>query len=211
MPFNMGLYAKYILPSVINFACKQESHTKQREKVVPMAHGNVLEIGVGPGLNIPIYDKEKIQKLTAIDPSEDIWKKGGVDEGKLPFDFEYINASAEELPFEDNRFDTVIVTYSLCTIPNAEKALKEIRRVLKNEGEFIFCEHGMAPDANVRRVQELVNPVWKQFGGGCNLHRNIPKLIESSGFKIKSLDTMYIPGWKPASFNFWGTATILAG
>lgn len=202
----MSLYAKYILPSLINLACKQNSHTKQREKVIPLAHGNVLEIGIGPGLNLPIYDSNKIKKLTAIDPFEDTWEVGKVDIGNLPFEFEFIKASAEELPFTDNSFDTVVVTYSLCTIPNVEKALLEMRRVLTKEGILIFCEHGEAPDENVRRTQNFINPMWKPFSGGCNLNRNIPKIIESSGFKIQELKTMYIPGWKPASFNYWGTA-----
>jgi ubiquinone/menaquinone biosynthesis C-methylase UbiE len=203
----MGFYSKYILPSVINLACKQSSHTRQREKIIPLAQGNVLEIGVGPGLNLPIYDKAKIIKLTAIDPSEDIWKKGNIDVNKLPYAFEYLPASAEALPFPDQTFDTVVVTYSLCTIPNPEKALQEMRRVLKKDGKLLFCEHGLAPDKNVRVVQNIVNPIWKQFGGGCNLHRNIPEIIRKSGFKIQSLDNMYIPGWKPATYNYWGIAT----
>lgn len=205
----MGFYSKYILPSLINLACKQNSHTKQREKVIPLAQGNVLEVGVGPGLNLPLYDKDKVTKLTAIDPSEDNWKKGKVDISKLPFKFEYINASAENTPFADNSFDTIVITYSLCTIPDTKKALLEMRRVLKKEGILIFCEHGEAPDKNIHFIQDTINPIWKPFAGGCNLNRNIPEIIEDSGFKITDLQKMYIPGWKPASYNYWGTATVL--
>ncbi len=205
----MGFYSKYILPSFINLACKINSITKQREKVIPLAHGNILEIGVGSGLNLPFYDKNKISKLTAIDPSEDLWKKVAVDLKKLPFDFEFIKASAEELPFADKSFDTIVVTYSLCTIPDANKALIEMRRVLKKDGVLIFCEHGKAPDKNVLLVQQFVNPVWKQMAGGCNLHRNIPEILENSGFKIQDIKKMYIPGWRPACYNYWGTATAI--
>lgn len=205
----MSFYSKYILPSLINLACKINSISKQREKVIPLAHGNVLEIGVGSGLNLPFYDKNKISKLTAIDPSEDNWETVGVDIKKLPFEFEFIKASAEKLPFADKSFDSIVITYSLCTIPNTSKALKEMRRVLKKEGVLIFCEHGKAPDKNVILVQQFVNPVWKQMAGGCNLNRNIPEILENNGFKIQEIKTMYIPGWKPVCYNYWGTATAI--
>ncbi len=202
----MKLYDKFILPSLINWACKMDAHMQQREKVIPLAIGNVLEVGVGSGLNLPIYDGQKVDKLTAIDPSEETWKKKTVDIKKLPFKFEFVKGSAEEMPFEDHVFDTVVVTYSLCTIPNTAKALKEMKRVLKPGGKLLFCEHGIAPDKKVVRIQNAINPVWKGFAGGCNLNKNIPKLISDAGFKIDDLKTMYIPGWKPFSFNYWGTA-----
>jgi len=102
-----------------------------------------------------------------------------------------------------------VITYSLCTIPDTKKALLEMRRVLKKEGILIFCEHGEAPDKNIHFIQDTINPIWKPFAGGCNLNRNIPEIIEDSGFKITDLQKMYIPGWKPASYNYWGTATVL--
>lgn len=202
----MSLYLKHILPNLINLACKTSSLTKQREKIIPLATGNVLEIGVGTGLNLPIYNGENITKLTAIDPSEETWNKRDIDVSKLPYKFEFIKASAEELPFANNTFDTIVITYSLCTIPNTEKALKEMSRVLKQDGVLIFCEHGAAPDKEVRATQDFINPFWKPLSGGCNLNRNIPELIEKSGFKIQDLKSMYIPGWKFASYNFWGSA-----
>lgn len=203
----MGLYSKYILPNLINKACGQSTFTLQRNKIVPLAHGNVLEIGAGTGLNIPIYDGTKVTKLTATEPSEDTWKKCDVSIEKLPFDFEFILASAETLPFEDNSFDTVVVTYALCTIPNVEKALKEMKRVLKSQGILLFTEHGIAPQKRVRFIQNSLNPLWKQVSGGCNLNRNIPQLIEDNGFKMVQLEQMYISGWKPGSYNYWGIAS----
>ncbi|NOY96102.1 MAG: class I SAM-dependent methyltransferase [Chlorobi bacterium] len=204
----MRLYNKYILPEVINWACRQKPNMQQREKVVPLAHGNVLEIGVGTGLNLPFYNKEKVQRLTTIDPSEDIWNKNVVDIQSLPFEFEFINAFAENIPMDNNSLDTVVTTYTFCSISDLYKALAEIRRVLKTNGRLLFCEHGKAPDKAIQKWQNMINPIWKHLGGGCNLNRDIPAIIEDSGFKMNKLETMYISGWKPASFNYWGEAGI---
>ena len=203
----MGIYSKYILPILINKICVASSFTKQRNKIIQLAYGNVLEIGVGTGLSLPVYDGSKVTKLTAIEPSEDIWEKCNIDLKKLPFDFEFLIASAEELPFKDNSFDTVVITYTLCTIQDVEKALKEMRRVLKPTGMLLFSEHGLAPDKRIRFVQNSLNPIWKQFSGGCNLNRNIPQLIEESGFEIIKLEKMYISTCKTGSYNYSGTAT----
>ena len=202
----MGLYSKHILPKVIDWTCKQKPNMRQREKVIPLANGIVLEIGIGSGLNLPMYNGDLVNHLTAIDPSKEIWNKNIIDTKKLNFGFEFIEAFAEEVPVDNNCFDTVVVTYTLCTIPDLNKAFEEIRRVLKPSGKLIFCEHGNAPDKAVRIWQNMVNPLWKRIWGGCNLNRDIPKLIERNGFNTIELQTMYIPGWKPASFNFRGTA-----
>lgn len=202
----MGFYSKHILPSLINLTCKTSSLTKQREKVIPFASGNILEIGVGTGLNLPFYNSRNILKLTAIDPYEETWQKREIDISKLDYKFEFVKASAEELPFKNNTFDTIVITYSLCTIPDVDKALREMSRVLKQDGTLIFCEHGVAPDKKVSATQDFINPIWKPLSGGCNLNRNIPELIEKNGFTIQDLKSMYIPGWKFASYNFWGSA-----
>ncbi len=202
----MGFYSKHILPSLINLTCKTSSLTKQREKVIPFATGNILEIGVGTGLNLPFYNSRNILKLTAIDPYEETWQKREIDSSKLDYKFEFVKASAEELPFKNNTFDTIVITYSLCTIPDVDKALREMSRVLKQDGTLIFCEHGVAPDKKVSATQDFINPIWKPLSGGCNLNRNIPALIEKNGFAIQDLKSMYIPGWKFASYNFWGSA-----
>jgi ubiquinone/menaquinone biosynthesis C-methylase UbiE len=205
----MGLYDKYVLPKIIDSACKQKPNMMQREKIIPLASGNVLEIGIGSGLNLPFYDKEQVKHLMAIDPSIDIWNKNKIDPNDFPFDFEFAQAFAENIPCNNNSFDTVVITYTLCSIPDTKKAFEEIRRVLKPNGKLVFCEHGKAPDKAVEKWQNLINPVWKRFGGGCNLNRDIPLIIENNGLKINGLETMYLPGWKPASFNYWGTAKII--
>jgi len=203
----MNLYNKYILPQVVNWACKQETNMRQRIKVIPLAKGNVLEVGVGSGLNLAIYDSKNVKRLTAIDPSKEMWAQNVVDTEKLGFVFSFAEAAAENIPEEDNSFDTVVITYTLCTISDTKKALAEMRRVLKPSGKLIFCEHGIAPDKATQKQQNLINPLWKRLGGGCNLNKDIPLLIKENGFKIANLEEMYIPGWKPASFNYWGTAT----
>ncbi len=175
---------------------------------MPLASGNVLEIGIGSGLNLPFYNNNKVKHLTAIDPSEDIWNKNVVDTESLSFEFEFIKAFAENIPVDSNAFDSVVITYTICTIPDTHKALTEIRRVLKSGGKLIFCEHGKAPDRAIEKWQNVVNPLWKYFGGGCNLNRDVPAIIKGNGFKMTKMETMYIPGWKPASFNYWGTAQI---
>ncbi len=202
----MGLYNKYMLPKVVDWACQQKPNMRQRMKVIPLATGNVLEIGIGSGLNLPIYNNEKVKHLTAIDPSKEMWDKNVVDTKNLPFEFAFTEAFAENIPEEDNRFDTVVITYALCTISDTNKALEEMRRVLKPNGKLIFCEHGKAPDKGIQKWQNMINPLWKSLGGGCNLNRDIPLIIEENGFKMNNVEKMYIPGWKPASYNYWGIA-----
>ncbi|MEZ5002315.1 MAG: methyltransferase domain-containing protein [Chitinophagales bacterium] len=181
---------------------------KQREKVIPLAKGNVLEIGVGSGLNIPYYKSEQINQLIAIDPSDEVWNEKKIKEEELSFEFEFIKAFAESIPIDNNSIDTIVVTYAMCSIPESEKAFEEFRRVLKPNGQLIFSEHGKAPDKLVQQVQNLINPIWGKLGGGCSLTKDIPKIIESNGFKLSNLEAMYIPGWKPASFNYWGSAKL---
>jgi ubiquinone/menaquinone biosynthesis C-methylase UbiE len=179
---------------------------RQRQKVVPSAHGRVLEVGVGSGLNLPYYDAAKVSKVWGLDPSPEMIRMAKRAAHALPFEVEFIGSPGEEIPLEDDSVDTAVVTYTLCTIADTTAALRQVGRVLRPGGELIFCEHGAAPDASVRRWQERLNPVWKRIGGGCNLNRPIPAVIESAGFRITSLDSMYIPGWRPASFNYWGSA-----
>ena len=202
----MGLYSRYILPRVVHFTCGLKPNMRQREKVVPRARGRVLEVGIGSGLNLPFYDSAKVSKVWGLDPAPEMIRMAERAARSLPFEVEFIGLPGDEIPFEDNSIDTVLVTYTLCTIPDTAPALRQMRRVLRPGGELIFCEHGAAPDRTVRRWQDRLNPIWKRLGGGCNLNRRIPALIEEGGFRIKSLDAMYIPGWRPASFNYWGTA-----
>lgn len=202
----MGLYERFILPKVVHLTCSSKPIRYQRRKVVPLAKGRVLEIGIGSGLNLPYYDPSKVERVWGLEPSMQMRAMAEKRVRETQLKVEFIGLSDDEIPLESDSVDTVLVTYTLCTIPDVVRALEGMRRVLKPGGELIFSEHGLAPDENVRRWQYRMNPIWKRFGGGCNLNRPIPSLIEQGGFKIKNIETMYIPGWKPASFNYWGTA-----
>ncbi|MEJ2237302.1 MAG: class I SAM-dependent methyltransferase [Gemmatimonadales bacterium] len=204
----MGLYSKYVLPKVTHLTCRTKPLMKQREKVIPLARGRVLEIGIGSGLNLQYYDAENVKKCWGLDPAPEMLKLAEGATRSVPFDVEFLAVPADEIPLENGSVDTVVVTYTLCTIPETQPALKEMARVLDPRGQLIFCEHGAAPDASVRRWQDLMNPLWRRFGGGCQLNRLVPELIEQGGFRIERMETMYIPGWRPASFNYWGTAVL---
>jgi ubiquinone/menaquinone biosynthesis C-methylase UbiE len=209
----MSFYNKYILPSFLNCACGAKPILYQRGKVVPLAEGLVLEVGIGSGLNIPFYDAGKVSKVIGLDPSPElnemaqkVVNKTAAENG---LDVEIILGSAEAMPFPDDHFDTVVITYTLCTIPNAEAANLEIRRVLKPDGKLVFCEHGLAPDAGVAKWQGRIDPLWGKIAGGCHLNRDIPALINSAGFTIQTLEQMYLPSTpRFAGYNYWGVAVI---
>lgn len=203
----MGLYEKYLLPVLIDTACAQKPIMRQRAKVVPQARGRVLEIGIGSGLNIPLYDAAKVEMVYGLEPSAAMRARAAERVRQAKFKFEFIDLPGEEIPLDDKSVDTVLTTFTLCTIGDAEKALGGMLRVLRPDGQLLFCEHGIAPDANVAKWQNRINPFWKPIGGGCNINRNISQLIEAAGFHIQSLETMYLPGTpRIMGFNYWGMA-----
>jgi len=202
----MAFYEDRVLPHLINIACSTKPTRKQREKIVHLAEGDVLEIGFGSGLNLPYYDSGRVRKIFGLEPSEGMRRKAQPNVDAAGLDVEFIDLPGEEIPLESRSIDTVLVTFTLCSIDDAVTALEGMRRVLKPGGKLLFAEHGAAPDANVRRWQDRLNPTWKRFSGGCNMNRDIPGLIESGGFRITSDERMYIPGVKILSYNYWGTA-----
>ena len=205
----MGFYDKHILPRFINCACGTKPIMKQREKVVPRASGIVLEIGIGTGLNLPYYDASRVERLIGLDPSEKSWELAGERAAHLDFDVEFIGLPGEQIPLEDASVDTVLVTYSLCTIPDPVSALHGMARVLRPGGSLYFCEHGRAPDANVCQWQDRINPFWRRIVGGCHVNREIPQLLKAGGFDVVDMETSYLPGTpKFAGYNFWGSAQI---
>ena len=203
----MGIYARHILPWATDRVCSGRPHRRQREKVVPLASGTVLEVGAGSGLNFPLYDPNRVVRLLALDPSEGMLRRALTVADRAGVDVELLQASAEDIPLESASVDTVVTTYTLCTIPDPVTALKEMARVLSPGGRLVFCEHGLAPDPWVRRWQRWLDPAWGLVAGGCSLARDIPGLIGRGGFRITGLESMYIPGWRPGSFNYWGSAT----
>ncbi len=203
----MSLYDKYVLPKFLNCACGSKPVARQRKKVVPLAEGKVLEVGIGSGLNLPFYDKSKIDELWGLDPSEELSEMARKVADSEQMEVNFISSGAEEISLPDDHFDSVLITYTMCTIPEVIRANGEIRRVLKNGGKMIFCEHGEAPDENIRRWQKRINPIWGKFAGGCNINRKIPSLIEDSGFDIIELEEMYLPSTpRIAGYNYWGYA-----
>jgi len=201
----LGLYDKYILPKFLNCACGSKPINYQRQKVVPLAKGKVLDIGIGSGLNIPFYNLDKIDKVIGIDPSHELIDLAKELANDCKASIELVIGSAESIPYPDNFFDTVLVTYTMCTIPNVAIAIKEMWRVLKDDGRLIFCEHGLAPDKKISKWQNRIDPFWGKIAGGCHLNRDIQKLITDAGFSFESLDKMYIPSTpKFAGYNYWG-------
>ena len=202
-------YEKMVLPKLCDKCCGTKPINYQRKKVVPLAKGVVLEVGIGSGLNIPFYNKNNIEKIIGLDPSEElnVLAKRVADDNGIQIDF-LING-AEDIDLPDSSVDTILITYTLCTIPNLNKSMSEMKRVLKPGGKFIFCEHGIAPDINIIKWQRRINPIWGIFFGGCNINRNIPKIISESGFNISNLNQMYLPSTpKIVGYNYWGEANI---
>ena len=204
----MSWYQERVLPRLINVACGVKPARKQREKIVPRARGDVLEIGFGSGLNLPYYDRSKVRHVFGLEPSEGMLRLARKNIAESDLDVETIGLPGEEIPLEDDSVDTVLVTYTLCSIDDVSPALAGMRRVLKPDGRLLYCEHGKAPDANVHKWQDRLNPGWKRLSGGCNMNRDIPALIEDGGFAIEDDERMYIPGVRALSYNYWGAARI---
>ena len=205
----MSLYSKYILPKVLDFCCATRPIRKQREKVVPLCKGIVLEIGSGSGLNFPYYKTNKVKKIFALEPDEEMIELARQETKKSSIEITFLQEYAERISLKDNSVDTILLTYSLCTIPDPISALKEMKRVLRSNGCLVYCEHGLAPESSIRKWQNRLNPINSYFSGGCNLNRNITQLITESGFKIQKSETMYLPGTtKLVGYNYWGTAVI---
>ena len=204
----MGFYNKYILPKIINAGCGTKPIRKQREKVLPLCKGIVLEIGCGSGLNFSFYEENNIDKLYALEPDKEMLCQAESVVKEVNFPITFLETGAEKIPLEDDSIDTALLTYTLCTIPDPLAALLEIRRVLKKGGKLVFCEHGMAPENNVKKMQNFINSFWPIFVGGCNLNRDIPSLIKDAGFLVDNLETMYLPKTpKWFGYNYWGSAS----
>jgi ubiquinone/menaquinone biosynthesis C-methylase UbiE len=203
--YAKGIYAKYVLPRVLDLAMRKKDLAQLRALWVSQARGEVLEVGMGSGLNLPFYS-EDVQSISGVEPSLEM-QKIARKRLKAERPVVFLTQSAEDkLPFAESSVDTVLSTWTLCTIPDAPRALREMRRVLRPEGRFIFIEHGCSPDAGVVAWQNRLNPVWNRIGGGCNLNRKIAELIEGAGFRITELKTEYLPGPRPMTYTYQGFA-----
>jgi len=202
----MSFYSERVLPHVIHRVCAIDRIRRQRGRIVPLASGRVLEIGLGSGHNLPLYDPARVTTVWGLEPSERMRALAAPAVARLRCDFEFLDASGDDVPLDDGSVDTVVVTYTLCTVPSVEPVVREMARVLAPGGQVLFCEHGVAPDGSVRRWQNRVNPIWRPLAGGCNLNRDPGRLIAAGGFRFTSLESGYMPGWRPASYNWWGRA-----
>ena len=202
----MSFYNDRILPHLINRACSTRPTRKQREKIVHRAYGDVLEIGFGGGLNLRHYDRQNVRRVFGLEPSEGMRNSAARVIAESDIEVELIDLPGEEIPLDDNTADSVLVTYTLCTIPDVVTALQEMRRVLKSGGHLFFCEHGKAPDQDVQKWQRRLNPGWRRVSGGCNMDRDIPALLREGGFDIEDDNRMYVPGIRALSYNYWGAA-----
>ncbi len=202
----MGFYAQYVLPRLIDLAMRNKEAARLRADWIPRARGEVLEIGIGSGLNLPFYSPE-VQRVYGVDPSVELQRmaRKRVAPGRLPVEF--LSQSAEEpLALPSASVDTVVVTWTICSIPNVEQALQQMKRVLKPSGRLIFLEHGRSPDPSVVAWQDRLTPIWKRFTGGCHLNRKMDELITAAGFQITELKTCYLPGPRPMSYIYQGFA-----
>ncbi len=202
----MGLYRRYILPKLINSACAMPQMMALRKRYVPFAKGRVLEMGIGSGLNLEFYG-DATDSVTGLDPATELTEIAHERAMKLGAVVELLTVSGENIPADSESFDSIVCTWTLCTIPNVYRALDEMRRVLKPDGRLIFIEHGSAPDPWVARVQRGLEPMWKRIGGGCHLTRRPDALLDASGFDIASLKQGYEQGPRFAAYMYHGIAT----
>ena len=201
------LWSRFIQPRIISFACGTKPFLIQRTKIIPFAEGNVLEIGIGSGLNIPLYDTDLVMKIVGVDPSTAMHSLAKERIRESPVKVEFISTDAAKIPLQDQSIDTIVCTYTLCTVSNPQQVLKEVKRLLKPGGKFLFSEHGNAPDENVVKFQRKLEPIWKLLADGCHLTRSIPDLLDESDMKIDKIETMYLPKTpRFVGYNYWGMA-----
>ena len=201
----MSWYDQHILPWLIDIACGLPMVQHKRRALVPQAQGRVLEIGMGTGRNLPFYDRQQVSQLVGVDPALQMHRLAQRRSQKAGLNVELVGLPAERLPLPDDSFDTVVCTYTLCSIPDPAAALHEVRRVLKPGGQFLFCEHGRAPDPAVARWQDRLQPLWMPLAGGCHLDRDVPLLLRDAGLNAQ-LDQGYIAGPRPLAYHYWGQA-----
>lgn len=202
----MNPWNEYVVPYLVEKSCRSRTILDERRRWVPRARGEVLELGVGSGLNLAFYDRTSVAKVTGIDPSAPLLARAASRVAAAPVPVELVRGHAERLPFPDRSFDSAVVTYSLCSVDDPARALAEVRRVLRPDGELVFVEHGLARDASTRRWQRMITPVWRRVGGGCHLDRDIAAILREAGYRSDDLRADYTEGARWLSYTFEGTA-----
>jgi ubiquinone/menaquinone biosynthesis C-methylase UbiE len=204
-PTPQSWYDRVVLPHLLDLACGVKPIARQREKLIPLAQGRVLEVGIGTGLNMPFYDPTRVTSIVGVDPALAMHRLARRRIERAGLQVELVGLSAQSLPLPDRSFDSVVCTYTLCTIPDPLAALAEMRRVLMPGGRLLFSEHGLAPDESVRRWQARLQPLWGRFSGGCRLSQDVPALLKAAGFD-PVVQSRYLPGPRFLSFHYWGQA-----
>ena len=203
----MAFYARYVLPRIIDLVMKNKESARLRAAWIPQARGQVLEVGIGSGLNLPFYSRE-VEHIHGVDPSLELQRMA---RKRLPtgIQIEFLPQSAEEqLPLADASIDTIVLTWTLCSIADPLKALEQMGRVMKPGGQLMFLEHGRAPHPGVASWQDRLTPYWKRIAGGCHLNRKVDELIIGAGFQITELKTFYLPGPRPMTYTYQGMAQV---
>lgn len=202
----MNLYDRYLMPLLIDACCGMKDIRLEREALIPRAQGRVLEIGIGTGRNLEFYDRGRLVSLQGLDPAEQMNPKAVRRAREVGLDVELLTLSAEAIPAPDASYDTVVCTFTLCTIPDPIKALREMRRVLKPGGELLFCEHGRAPEESVQNWQDRLTPWWKPIAGGCHLNRDVRSMLSAGGFTTREIESHYLKGPRPLVWVTRGVA-----
>ena len=208
----MSFYENRILPRIIDHICGHRAFAEQRAKLIPKATGRVLEVGYGTGTSLPWYDAEKIDQVVALDPASGAMELAAERERQSPISVEHIALRGEEIPLDAESVDTVVVAYTLCTIPDVAAAITGMHKVLKPGGKLLFMEHGQSPKPNIKRWQERLNVPWGIAFGGCNLLRQPPLLLEQAGFTIDYREELDVPSPPPipgislVKYNYLGIA-----
>ena len=201
----MGFYSDIILPRFCDLAMRNKQLVPYRERVIGAAEGRVLEIGVGSGMNLPFY-RPPVREVLALEPAPRLMTMARTASRASSMPVTFLEASAEAIPLDKHSVDTIVTTWTLCSIPQAATALADMRRVMRPGGKLLFVEHGLAPDQGVRRWQDRLTPAWRCISGGCHLNRPIRSMIEAAGFRIDRIETGYMPGPKPMTFMYEGSA-----
>ena len=203
----MPFYRDHIYPCLVTMLGDPPPIQKIRQSLVPLAQGRVLEIGVGPGVNFAHYDPARVSKVYALEPNPGMIRRAEQQRRRTELDVEFLDLPGERIPLADGSVDTVVSTFTLCTIPAVMEAIRGIERVLAPGGQFIFFEHGLAPDKRVQIWQKRTEPLFRWAFEGCHVTRDIPALITNGGFKIQQMDAAYLaPFPKSGSYSFWGVA-----
>lgn len=202
-----ALYDAHVMPRLVTFACGGGAIEHRRRAVVPLARGRVFEIGCGGGLNLPLYDRERVTVFAGIDPHPGLLERSRSRARARGWEVDIRQGAGEDIPFADRGFDTVVCTYTLCSVSDPRQVLRELRRILKPGGRLLFLEHGRAPDPDVVRWQFRIEPAWTPLAGGCHLTRRIGASLRANGFEVEPIGQAYLArAPRPLGWMEWGVA-----